>query len=175
MKKNSRGRKKTIYCGMEGYREVYLVKHCKLTYFKQKNNIKISFNEDNLEGSTPATMLIKVLREVYNRDECYLIIDNDTPLSKNASKKDIENIKAKLKKVWLLNKDIEIDDNISIKALADLNVNNRSPFIIPMEPINTDGLIIELLGEKLPPLSPYGNLKKDKEKLKEFCNSLMGI
>lgn len=175
MGKKSRQRNKTIYLGVEGYREQYFVKHIQ-TLFQApelQDITKIEF--DNIKGSTPVKMLIKLFKQANLRDLAFLIIDNDTRLNVQASAKDLNELKKMIRCCWQLDKSVDISDDITVKELANLNTKNRKPFIIATEPVNMDGFIIDLAGHSIPQLSQNGNSEEDKLKLKSKCNSIIGV
>ena len=175
MGKKSRVRKKTIYIGMEGYREVYFLEHIKKIYFSREVLCNTNIEWDEIKGSTPVKMLLTLFQKSSIKQRSYLIIDNDTVLNSGSSRNDLDDLKNMIKKCWQLDSGQDISDDIKISELALLNTKNRMPLIIVSEPINMDGLIIRVFGKELPKLSVSQNTDTDKIKLKSKCDSILGI
>lgn len=173
-KRNKRTRKKTMYIGLEGYREVFFIEHIKKLYFSEANELNSFLKPDNLDGGTPISMLKEVIKQSIKMKESFLIIDNDTNIDTLASKKDIQEVIKKIKNCWgIQNAVIPLD--ITLKELASFNIHRKKPIIIVSEPFNMDGLIIRVFDKDLPLLSSRGNTEQDKQRLKNMCDSILQI
>lgn len=173
-KKNKRLRKKTMYIGLEGYREVFFVEHIMNLYFSEDDKSNSFIDKDNLDGGTPISMLKKVIEQSIKKKKAFLIIDNDTSIDKMANKDEIKDVIKKIKNCWGLH-DVDIPLNVTLKELASYNIHRKKPIIIASEPINMDGLIIKVFNKDLPTLSSTGDSEQDKQRLKNMCDNILRI
>lgn len=159
---------------MEGYREVYFLQFIQELFYSDAKRQNTNLYPEELQGSTPVKMLLKACDESCKRNQVYLIIDNDTSLIMQATSEDLTEVIKKLKDCWGI-QETKIAHGISMNELSKLNIYNKKPIIIASEPINMDGLIIQIFDKPLPDLSEQQNSKIDKIKLKSKCDSILGI
>jgi len=170
--KKNKKQKLTVYGVVEDQQE--FIQCLKEIYQSKENNIHVDLK--NSEGGKPDRIVSFAIKEC-QRHRSFAWLDEDfepaDPLSNN--------VRIELAKLWKVELDSENSNNFLSCPLRDLqatyNPNNKKPVVIISQPVCSESLIIQALGETIPdsckiynpdPIQRDKQIKGLKDKLKKI-------
>jgi len=159
MVKKKRKQKTTKYISPEGNRENVFYNFLRDIYKPKKNKINITVSD--IRGGSSDTILLQSIKMKNNYDISIAWFDEDDKLS--------EEIRENLEQAWGCKLDETVKD---IDLQETCNTDNRNPILIASNPVAFDGMLIKILGKKLPDLNC--GLKEQKTRVKSAISGIIG-
>ena len=152
MAKKKRKTKISRYIAIEGEREKVFYDFLYDLYKPENNNIHIKLSKIN--GGNQVSILNKAIKEINNRNMCYVWLDDDFKIKNNDKNKEFID---SLNSLW----GTKIDYTTQYKDLQKIyNKDLKKPILIISNPCSIEGILIKIFNKNIPENPTTDNLKK---------------